>query len=74
MSYTYWQKGPSLPETTNIFSPHLTDSISRTRVNKDLALPIINVVEDENIELRTQMAKVADELKKLDSLSENLVN
>lgn len=71
---SFWNKGPSIPETTNIFSPHISDSISRTLVNKDLALPIINVVENENVELRGQMDKIAQELKKLDGLSEGLTN
>lgn len=43
MSESYWNKRPVV-ETTNIFSPNISNSLNRMPVNKDLALPIVTKV------------------------------
>lgn len=52
MTEENWNKRLSNPETTKIFTPSLTEGINQMVLNKDIILPVINAVENENIQLR----------------------
>ena len=66
-----WKKGLNV-ETTKIFTPTLTEA-SLWKVNKEIAIPIIERVADENQFLTQEINQLASDLRKLSSLGEYMV-